>query len=70
MAGRAEMSAEELRADRQIAHEQRTAEGVRRRKALKAAKQKERREARQREAEAGGSSGNGGRGVDLGEVDE
>ena len=63
------MSAEALSADVALGH-QRTEEGDRRRKALKAAKQKERREARQREAETGGSSGNSGRGVDLGEVDE
>ena len=64
------MSAEALRADVALGHEQRTAEGVRRQKALKAAKQKERREARQREAQGGGGSGSSGRGVDLGDVDE
>ena len=58
-----------MSADVALGH-QRTEEGDRRRKALKAAKQKERREARQREAEEGSGSRSSGRGVNLGDVDE
>ena len=54
VAGRAEMSAEGLRADRQIAHGQRSAEGRERQKRLQKSRSKRRREekaARAAEAE-------------------
>ena len=44
VAGRAEMSAEGLRADRQIAHGQRSAEGRERQKRLQKSRSKRRRE--------------------------